>query len=310
MTARSSPDGSHLVDVAETTNRMLDLRVYSTAMNSVITVKVLRAPDGSTPAPVLYLLNGANGGLDRSSWFEQTDIADFFADKQVTLVIPLGGRGSYFTDWRADDPVLGRQRWTTFLTRELPPVVNSALNGSGANAIAGISMAGTSTFQLALAAPGLYRALGSYSGCARTSDPQGQAFVTAVVTRWAGNPANMWGPPTDPAWAAADPYLHADRLRGIAIFVSSGTGLPGPLDRLDGPGIDGDVPKLLAQLTSGAALEAVTDQCALALRDRLATLDVPATFTLRPTGTHSWGYWQQDLHNSWPLFARALGSDR
>lgn len=306
--ARAAPDDSRLLTADDTGDRSLTLRVHSTAMAADITVEVLRAPDGSAPAPVLYLLNGAGGGSDASSWPAQTDIADFFADKQVTVVTPMGGNGSYFTDWHADDPVLGRQRWTTFLTRELPPIIDSALNGNGANAIAGISMAGTSVFQLALAAPGRYRAIGAYSGCARTSDPAGQLFVDAVVLRWHGDPANMWGPPGDPAWTDNDPYLHADGLRGTAIYVSSGTGIPGPLDTLDGPGIHGDAAKLAAQLTDGGVLEAITDQCARALRDRLESLGIPATFALRPTGTHSWGYWQQDLHDSWPLLAKALRS--
>jgi diacylglycerol O-acyltransferase/trehalose O-mycolyltransferase len=26
-----------------------------------------------------------------------------------------------------------------------------------------------------------------------------------------------------------------------------------------------------------------------------------------PTGTHSWGYWEDDLHNSWPMLARSMG---
>ncbi|WP_405139026.1 alpha/beta hydrolase [Nocardia sp. NBC_01388] len=304
--AHLAPDGSGLIAVTEDPGGLLDMRVHSTAMDADIALKVLRAPDGSAPAPTLYLLNGAAGGSDASSWTDQTDIVDFFRDKQVTVVVPLGGSGSYFTDWRTDDPALGRVRWSTFLTQELPPIIDSALNGSGANAVAGISMAGTSVFQLALDAPGRYRAIGSYSGCARTSDPIGQAFVDAVVLRWHGNPANMWGPPGDPAWTANDPYLHADRLRGTAVYVSTGNGLPGPLDTLDGPGIHGSAAKLVGQLTSGGVLEAITDQCALALRDRLQTLGIPATFNLRPAGTHSWGYWQQDLHDSWPLFARAL----
>jgi diacylglycerol O-acyltransferase / trehalose O-mycolyltransferase len=306
--ARPAADGSHLAGIAEGPGRMIDLQVYSAAMNTAITVKVLRAPDDSKPAPVLYLLNGANGGTDGSSWTQQTDIDGFFADKQVTVVVPMGGRGSYFTDWQTDDPVLGRQRWTTFLTRELPAVIDSAFHGTGAAAIAGISMAGTSVFQLALAAPGLYKAVGSYSGCAQTSTPEGEAFVMAVVTRWSGNTRNMWGPFGDPTWAANDPYLHADRLRGTAVYVASGTGLPGPLDTLDGPGINGNPGKLLAQLTSGGVLEAVTDQCAHALQTRLTDLDIPATFAFRPLGTHSWGYWQQDLHDSWPLFTTVLGN--
>ncbi|WP_280268985.1 alpha/beta hydrolase [Nocardia wallacei] len=303
---RPASDGSHLVGVVEGPGRMVDITVYSAAMNTTITVKVIRAQDVSKPAPVLYLLNGANGGAEDSSWPQQTDVADFVADKQVTVVIPLGGRGSYFTDWRADDPALGRQRWTTFLTRELPPIIDSAFRGTGRNAIAGISMGGTSAFQLALAAPGLYRAVGSYSGCARTSSPEGAAYVTLVVTRWGANTSNMWGPIGDPAWAANDPYLHADRLRGTAIYVSSGSGIPGPLDTLQGPGVHGSPVKLVQQLTNGGVLEAATHNCALALRGRLAELHMPATFDFRPVGTHSWGYWQQDLHNSWPLFAGVL----
>nr|WP_223884896.1 alpha/beta hydrolase family protein [Nocardia colli] len=297
-------DGSHIVSVRPGVGRQLLVTVYSTAMAAPIDLEVYTAQDVSRPAPALYLLNGASGGSEGSNWTNQTDVAMFFADKQVNIVIPIGGSGSYFTDWHTDDPILGRQQWTTFLTRELPPLIETTFHGSGANAIAGISMAATSVFQLALAAPGLYQALGSYSGCVRTSDPRGQAMVAAVVGRWKGNPLNMWGGPQDPTWAANDPYLHADRLRNTTLYISTGTGQPGPLDTLDQT--RGDAGKLVGQLTSGALLEAITSACTLELRDRLRELNIPATFDLRPSGTHSWGYWQQDLHNSWPLFEAAL----
>jgi diacylglycerol O-acyltransferase / trehalose O-mycolyltransferase len=308
--ARPAEDGTRATAAVPNLDRFIDLTVHSAAMDTDITVKILRAPDSSEPAPTLYLLNGSSGGDgdNNGGWTDQTDMVGFFADKQVNVVVPIGGRGSYFTDWRNVDPVLGRPLWTTFLTRELPPVIDSALHTSGAAAIAGVSMSGTSVFQLAMAAPGLYRAIGSYSGCVETSNPQGQAMVSAVVGHWSGDPANMWGPPTDPTWAAKDPYLHADRLRGTAIYVASGTGWPGPLDTLDGPGIGGDAVKLIAQLLSGALLETVTDACTQALRARFALLQIPATFQFRPVGTHSWGYWQQDLHDSWPMFAAALAS--
>ena len=308
LTAAVQPatDGTHLVTADQQTDGLLNLRVHSAAMNRDIEVKVLRAPDGSASAPVLYLLNGASGGSEASSWPEQTDIVDFFHGKQVTVVTPMGGSGSYFADWRADDPVLGRQKWANFLTTELPPIIDSAFHGSGANAVAGISMSGTSVFQLAMAAPGLYRAIGSYSGCARTSDPLGQAFVDGVVLRWHGDPLNLWGAPTDPLWAANDPYLHADRLRGLKIYVSTGSGIPGPLDTPDGPGVHGDGHKLVEQLFYGGLLEAATRNCAVTLQDRLAQLRIPATFELRPYGTHSWGYWQEDLHRSWSAFEQVL----
>ncbi|MFE9577449.1 alpha/beta hydrolase [Nocardia sp. NPDC006044] len=298
----SAPDGSHVVRFAEG-RAGIDLTVYSALMGRSVVLKVLRAPDDSMPAPTLYLLNGSDGGADKN-WADATDVAEFFADKQVNVVIPFGGGGSYFADWRADDPALGTQRWATFLTRELPPIIDATLKTTGANAIAGISMSGTAVFQLALTAPGVYRAIGSYSGCVRTSDPRGQAVVNAVVTSQQGNTVNMWGPPGDPAWAANDPYLHAEKLRGTAIYVASGNGRPGPLDTVDG--VRGDLVQLAYQYMFGAPLEAIANVCTQQLRDRLRELDIPATVDLRSTGTHSWGYWQQDLHNSWPIFSAAL----
>ncbi|WP_327139780.1 alpha/beta hydrolase [Nocardia sp. NBC_01327] len=310
--ARPASDGARLVAVAQGPGRILDLSVYSAAMDRLVPVEVLPAPDDSRPAPTLYLLNGVDGGAgtglwsDGSNWLTKTDAERFFADKQVTVVIPIGGAGSFFADWRADDPVLGRQRWSTFLTQELPPIMDTAFGGSGRNALAGLSMASSAVFRLALAAPGRYRAIGSYSGCVRTSDPAGQVMVDAIVASQRGDPLNLWGPPADPAWTANDPYLHAEQLRGTAIYVSSGTGAPGPLDTLDGPGIGGSPGKLVDQLVLGGILDAVTDVCTRQLRDRFRDLDIPAVFDLRSSGTHSWGYWQEDLHNSWPVFAAAL----
>ncbi|MFC9663230.1 alpha/beta hydrolase [Nocardia sp. NPDC127606] len=281
----------------------IDVGVYSPAMDIVTRVRVLRAADPKAPAPTLYLLNGVGGGAD-GNWLDRTDVVEFFKDKQVNVVIPFGGAGSYFADWRTDDPVLGKQRWTTFLTKELPPVIDAEFGGTGANAIAGLSMAGTSVFQLALAEPGLYRAIGSYSGCVRTSDPRGQAIVRTVVGSRLGNAANMWGPPTDPAWSANDPYLHAEALRGTDVYISSGTGIPGPYDTITAA--QGDPAQLTMQLLFGAGLEAVTNLCTQQLRDRLQSLGIPATVDMRPNGTHSWGYWEQDMHKSWPVFEAAL----
>ncbi|MFC9875169.1 alpha/beta hydrolase [Nocardia salmonicida] len=311
--ANPDSDSTRLISVAPGPGRVVELVVHSAAMAKSVTVAVLPAPNGTAKAPVLYLLNGVDGGVgptgdwrDGGNWLTRTDADAFFADKQVTVVMPIGGAGSYYADWRADDPVLGRQRWTTFLTRELPRVIDAEFQGDGVNAVAGVSMAGTAAFQLALAAPQLYKAVGSYSGCVSTSGPQGHAIVNTVVSGQNGDPVNMWGQPGDPLWAANDPFLHAERLRGLAIYVSSGTGLPGGLDTVDGPGLHGDSMKLVDQLIIGGALDAVTGLCTQQLATRFHDLAVPATIDLRPNGTHSWGYWRDDLRRSWPLFAAAL----
>ncbi|AOW93265.1 esterase [Rhodococcus sp. WMMA185] len=300
--------GSYLVGTERIDDRQSTMTVHSASMDRDIPLRVITPADTSEPRPTLYLLNGVGGGEDDASWQANTDTVEFFADKNVNVVTPMEGAYSYYTDWVQPDPVLGTNKWTTFLTQELPPIVDSALGANGVNSIAGISMAGTSVLSLAQSAPDLYESVGAYSGCAMTSTLPGQAFVRTVVeSRGGGNATNMWGPYDDPGWAANDPYVNAEKLRGLDIYVSNGTGLPGESDRLDGPGIDGDVAALAGQLVLGGVIEAATNYCTQALAGKLYELGIPATFDFRPTGTHSWSYWEEDLHKSWPMLAASMG---
>lgn len=306
--AAAPPNEAHVVDSTVVAERTYGVHVWSPSMGRPIELTVFRAADPLLPAPTLYLLNGAAGGDGGSSWFDRTDIEEFFADKQVNIVVPVGGAASYYTDWYRDDPVLGRNQWSTFLAHELPPVMDAEFLGNGINSIAGISMAGTSVLQLAIANPGVYSAVASYSGCASTSDPLGRAYVKSVVEmRGGGNTVNMWGPDSDPAWIDNDPYVNAEKLRGTDIYISSGTGVPGPLDVIDGPDVAGSPTKLVEQLAVGAFIESATDRCSRQMQQRLESLSIPATYRFRDNGTHSWGYWQGDLHDSWPLLASAMG---
>ena len=290
-------------------DRTISVQVHSPSMNRPIRLTVLRAANPELPAPTLYLLNGAAGGDGGSSWFDRTDIAEFFRDKQINVVVPDGGAASYYTDWYRDDPVLGRNKWATFLAHELPPIVDAEFLGNGVNSIAGISMAGTSVLQLAIQNPGFYRGVASYSGCARTSDPVGRAYVKSVVEmRGGGRTFNMWGSDSDPAWIENDAYVNAEKLRGTDIYISSGTGVPGPLDTIDGPDVAGSPTKSVEQLAVGAFIESATDRCSKEMQARLDALSIPATYNFRDKGTHSWGYWQEDLHDSWPMLASSLGT--
>ena len=174
--AAVAPDGSRVVSLTvRPGGRHLVLLVHSAAMDKDIRVHVQWPADTGAPRPTLYLLNGLDAGLTDLSWESKTDVLRFLADKDVNLVEPLGGRGSYYTDWRAPDPYLKVDKWRTFLTAELPPVIDAQLRTNRVNAIAGMSMSGTSVLQLAEYKPGLYKSVASYSGCAQTSDPLGQA---------------------------------------------------------------------------------------------------------------------------------------
>lgn len=291
-------------------DRRWDVFVYSPAMGRTITLNVIRPADPTVPRPTLYLFNGAGGGEDSMNWLNQTDILAFTADKNVNVVIPAEGMISYYTDWLHEDPASGRNKWGTFLTKELPPVLDRALGASGVNALAGLSMAATSVLDLAIQAPGLYRAVASYSGCAQTSDPLGQAYVRSVVeVAGAKDATNMWGPYDGPGWEAHDPYLNAEKLRGLSLYVSNGSGLPGPYEN---PALarSPQAPMLVEQIVWGGLIEAATNVCTHRLADRLRELQIPATFRFRADGTHSWGYWQDELYASWPQLAAAMGSDR
>lgn len=284
------------------------INVHSAAMGRDIPLWVMRPKDRGRPHPTLYLLNGAGGGEDAANWFDRTDVVKFFARKNINVVVPMQGAFSYYTDWVRDDPQIGRNKWTTFLTRELPPVINSRLNTNGVNAIAGISMAGTSVLSLAQDAPRLYRAVGAYSGCAETSSEFGQLYIRMVVeSRGGGDARNMWGPFNGPGWRKNDPVIRAGELRGTTLYVSNGSGIPGPHDAFDAPGVAGDMNQWVSQWTLGSVIEAATNQCTIALANRLKQLGIPATFNFAPVGTHSWGYWQDELHRSWPTLGAAIG---
>lgn len=302
-----SPNGSYADTVDVHDDRHLTIHVYSAAMMQTFPVQVQRPADTSRPRPVLYLLNGAGGGVDGAQWGLGTDVLEFLAPENINVVSPIGGAFSYYTDWKQADPVLGLNKWKTFLTEELPPIIDAGLGTNGDNAIAGLSSSATAVLALAESAPGLYKSVASYSGCAQTSDPLGRRFVKVTVETWGGGDIlNMYGPPDDPMWVENDPYVHAERLRGLSLYISTGNGLPGPYETPNNPMAVPGPYGLSNQIVVGGVIEAAMNYCTHNLQNRLNELGIPATFHLRNSGTHSWGYWQDDLKDSWPVMAQPL----
>lgn len=290
---------------------------------------IVQAPaNGDLNAPVLYLINGAGGGEDSATWQAQSDVKAFMGDKNVWTVTPIGGAFSYYTDWQKHDPnVLTRfatetdkpMAFETFLTWELPFQFENHYGGNvdqnRKRGIAAISMTGTSVLTIAENAPGRFQYVGSYSGCAETSTPIGHTFIQIVSgIRGRADLTNMWGPWPGPGWDNNDPVLQAwkfqDQLKNgtlPTIRVTTGNGLPGPHESLDNWRVRNNIPALANQAIVGGIIEAATQYCTANLARRFNQLGIPAEFDFRPNGTHSWGYWQDDLHNSWPGISRALG---
>ncbi|MGV9669598.1 alpha/beta hydrolase [Gordonia sp. NPDC003504] len=297
--------------------------VWSPAMRTQVPMLVQSPANGNPSAPVMYMLNGSTGGEEGDDWTHATDANAFFAGKSVWTVTPIGGAASYYADWRRVDPAANFRfgvktnrplRWETFLTSELPRTFENAHGGwspGRSRGISGISMSGTAVIRLAENHPGLYRAVGAYSGCADTASPLGNLIARTVAFFPGGADAsNMYGPPGDPEWAAQDPVINAHKLarRTPALWISAASGLPGAHDTLGDPHIRGNAGELASQVTIGGLDEAASQYCTASLTRRLSDLRIPAHVHFRPNGTHSWAYWQDEMHRSWPVFASALGA--
>ncbi|RVW08143.1 esterase family protein [Prescottella agglutinans] len=278
--------------------QLVQYTVASPALRREVTVQVLLPADRSAPRPTLYMLDGVSARNNKSGWISRGGAPEFFADKDVNVVLPNGGRGSMYADWDQDDPKLGLNRWETFLTEELPPLVDAKLNTNGVNAIAGISMGAQSAMMLTHRHPDLYQGVAGMSGCYSTSDPLGRLIVQTTVTSQGGDPANMWTDPEGPEWVAHDSVRNAERLRGKPIYLSVSNGLPGQFEE----GSDDT-----RRLVLGGTIEAGSNVCTRIFESRLRQLDIPVTVDYEGAGVHDWEYWQIQLPKAWPTLERALG---
>lgn len=275
------------------------MRVYidSPSMGHVQVV-VLLPRDRSKPRPTVYLLDGRSAFQGGNNWITQGHALQFFDDKPVNVVITTGGTASYYTDWQHPDPTLGNYKWETFLTHELPPLIDARFHGNGTNGLVGLSMGAQSAMMLAIRAPDRYRAIAAFSGC-YTSDGFGEAQMRAVIASYGGRADNMFGAAGSPDWKAHDVLSHADALRGKTLYISSGSGRAGPHETPDVFGLP-------ERIIIGGALEAAVNRCTHEFVDRLTALGIPATANFH-SGTHSWPYWADDLVSSWPTLAAGLG---
>lgn len=295
--------------IAKNPDRVKEVWAHSPSMNRDVPFVVITPKDNSQPRPTYYLLNGGDGGEGRLTWLNKTDVVDFFMDKNVNVVIPMSGKFSYYTDWEQDNANLGgKQKWETFLTKELPGPMEKLLKASDKRAISGLSMTATTTLLYAEHNPGFYDAIGSFSGCAQTSEGIALQGVRMTLERGGATPEQMWGPLGTPIWRHNDALINAEKLRGTKMYISNASGLAGQWDLWSSPWIEGNSAAVGVNVVEGGVIEGVTNTCTHDLKAKLDSQNIPAEWNLRPVGTHSWGYWQDDLHNSWgSTIAPALG---
>lgn len=262
--------------------------VYSAAMGRHIPVDIAR--NGGDAA--LVLLDGLRAREDASGWTIETNAVDLFRGSNVNLVMPIGGRSSFYADWYGPSSTNAQTytyKWETFLSQELPAFLGTIGLRTHNNAIAGLSMAGSAALKLAADHGNRYIHASSFSGYLNLSAPGMPSLIRLALLDEGGfNADDMWGPPWDPAWAAHDPVHFAPRLAGTKLYISAGNGVPGPHTRLNEP-ID------YFHLANAMGLEVVARLNTQSFEGRARALGLNATYSYPPTGVHAWGYWQDEL---------------
>jgi diacylglycerol O-acyltransferase / trehalose O-mycolyltransferase len=278
------------------------LDVPSQGMGRDIKVEFMR---GGPHARAVYLLDSMEAGDDFNGWDINTQAFDWYNGSGLSLVMPVGGKSSFYSDWYA--PAAGNggtytYKWETFLTRELPAwlAANRGTPQTG-NAVVGLSMGGSSALVLAAYHPQQFIYAGSLSGFLNLSAPNWAGQVR-VAMMWNGgfNPEAMWGPPGDPAWARNDPTVQAGRLaaNGTRIWIYCGNGTP----------TDPALASPEAPIAGLGFLEGFAIDSNLAFRDAyIAAGGRNAVFNF-PDGIHSWGYWGEQLQQMKPDIQRVLGA--
>ena len=276
------------------------LNVPSPSMGRDITVQF----QGGGPKAV-YLLDGLRAQDDRNGWDINTGAFQWFDGSGLSVVMPVGGMSSFYTDWYR--PAVGNgttqtYKWETFLTSELPAwlAANKGVSASG-NAVVGLSMSGSSALILAAYHPGQFIYAGALSGFLNLSKGLWPVLVGLAMSDAGGfNALDMWGPYGGAAWQRNDPMLQIGRLvsNGTRIWVYSGNGNPTDLDAGLG---NAQIP---AQFLEGLTIRTNKEfQAAYS-----GAGGSNGVFNFPPNGTHSWGYWGGQLQAMKPDIQRVLGA--
>ena len=187
------------------------------------------------------------------------------------------------------------------MTRELPPLINSQYHTSGRNGVGGLSSTGGTAIDYAIQAPGLFSAVGSYSGFPSVSDPDEAQQMALTLARGGQGAENMWGPLGGPGWVAHDSANNAARLRGVAVYAAaSGTGGAGDVDRL---------PTGFGPNVTGGFIERITADSTKRFADAASAAGVHVNYVVRPEGSHTWGLFESEMQESFnTTIGPALGA--
>jgi diacylglycerol O-acyltransferase / trehalose O-mycolyltransferase len=254
----------------------------------------------------LLLLDGLRAQDDYSGWDVNTQAFEWFYQSGLSVVMPVGGQSSFYTDWY--QPAAGSNgpltyKWETFLTQELPGwlAANRSIDPN-ANAVVGISMSGGAALTLAIWHPAQFIFAGSLSGFLNPSEGLWPTMIGLAMKDAGGyNATDMWGPARDPAWRRNDPMINLGALvaNDTAVWVYCGNGAPSDLDA-DASG---------GTMFSAQFLEDITLSTNKAFQQKyVAAGGLNGVFNFQTSGTLRWGYLGSQLQSMKPDLLRVLAA--
>lgn len=295
----TADDGARVVATTQVDQRTVDLVIQSPALGGTGAVRLLLPAHYDTEPdrlfPQLWLLHGCCSDQDTVptpdylGWTAHTDVAQFTADKDVMVVMPAGGYAGFYSQWAS-----GKPDWETFHTLEVRQLVERTYRVNQTRAVAGLSIGGYGAIAYAFRHPGMFKAAASYSGMVNTLMPSAVQWIQAILLREGHGIDDLWGSQwwNHAEWSAHNPYDHVDALRGTALYVAAGNGQPGALDP--------------PARTWPDPIEMAVSASSRTFTDLLRLSGIPVTVDYYGGGTHSWPYWERELHTSWPFLASAL----
>lgn len=268
--------------------------VWSEANGRNIPVQIVAATQGGNAA--YYMLDGLRATNHSNAWLVDRNAAETFEGDNITLVMPVGGKGSFYADWDGpatydlENPV--NYQWETFLTRELPAYLQQNFGVDPTNnAISGLSMGGTAALNLAAKHPGQFKQVLSFSGYPTTTVPGAQTALRVALLDAGGFNLNaMYGSIVNPRRYENDPFLNMGNLRGKDIYVSAATGIPGPQDANNPP----------QYTASGMPLEMLARATTTAWAFKAKAEGIPIAENYPATGIHNWTEFSSQMHKTKP----------
>lgn len=264
--------------------------VWSPSMGRNIAVQIQPAGRGGTAG--LYFLDGLRATEETNGWMDVPNAPAVFEKDNVTLVMPVGGPGSFYADWNspakidATDPV--NYQWETFLSRELPPYLQQHFGVSPTNnSILGISMGATGAMTLAANHPEQFRQVFSLSGYLTNTLPGAQSLMRVVMMQVGLDINDMYGSVVSPRRFANDPLLNMEGLRGTDVYVAAGTGLPAPVDYQLPP----------QDIAAGSPLEILSRASTQMWAGKALVTGIGVTENYPALGLHNWNLWTDQLNN-------------